>query len=492
MGRTLTNNFSLEYAIEDSIGVLPGSPEWKLLEPNAISAFASAITTVPRSPISKYRQRRKGSVTDLDSSVEFDADLTLAHFRDFIEGFCFANFVGPAIQVPTDVDANSYTVPTGVALVENDLVYARGFTNTENNGLKEVAIGATTTDVPVEETLVVEASVPATQNVSLEVTGFRFASGDLEVDVDGNLTTTIKDFTDLDLTAGQSIWVGGAETVNQFATADDKGYARIITIAANKLTIDKTGQAFSIDAGAAKLIDLYFGQYIKNVGVDDSEYLERSFTFEGAYQNLAAPGPGDAYEYAKGNFCNTVGFELPLADKATMSLAFVGTDTEPPTETRETNAGSPLNPVQTGAFNTSADIVRLRIQDVDETGLTTDFKSITLNINNNVSPEKVLGQLGAKYMNAGNFEIDIEAQLLFTDPDVITAVRENRRVTMDFSIRNDDGAFLVDIPSMTLGGGDREFPVNESILINTTAQAYGDTQFGNSLSVSMFPYVPNF
>ncbi len=488
MARTLTNNFGLQVAAEETLGELPTSPVWYLLEPNAISTFAATITTVPRSPISKYRQRRKGTITDLDSSVEFDADLTLEHFKLFIEGFCFANFVGPVIQVPTDVDADSYTIPTGTALTENDLVYARGFTNADNNGLKEVATGATTTDIPVEETLIVESSIPGTQNVSVSVTGFRFASGDLEVDADGNLITTVKDFTELDLTAGQSIWVGGDETVNSFAEADNRGFARVVSIATNLLTLDKTSQTFLIDDGAAKLIDIYFGQFIKNVAVDDTEFLERSFQFEGAYENL--DDPNDMYEYSKGNYCNTVGFDLPLADKATMSLAFVGTDTDAPSTTRATNADSPLEPVETGAFNTSSDIARLRVQDVDETGLTTDFKSITININNNAGPEKVLGQLGAKYMNVGNFEIDIEAQLLFSEADVVAAIRENRTVTMDFSIRNDDGAFLVDIPSMTLGGGDREFPVNESILINTTAQAYGDTTYGNSIGISMFPYVP--
>jgi hypothetical protein len=185
-----------------------------------------------------------------------------------------------------------------------------------------------------------------------------------------------------------------------------------------------------------------------------------------------------------------VGFDLPLTDKATATFAFVGTDTEPPSTSRAANADNPVVPVQTSAFNTSADIARLRITEVDETGLTTDFKSLTLNINNNVSPEKVLAQLGAKFMNTGNLEVDIEAQLLFTDSDVAAAVRANTTVTMDFAVKNDDGAILVDIPSMTLGGGDREYPVNESILINTTAQAFGDSTFGTSLHVSLFPYIP--
>lgn len=497
MGRTLTNNFSLQYAIEQSIGVLPGSPEWKLLEPNAISAFGSTITTVARSPISKSRQRRKGTVTDLDSGVEFDGDLTLEHFIDFIEGFCFADFVGAEHTVPTAATGGAtdeYTIPAiGSAMTQNTLVYARGFTNSANNGLKVVDSGATTTTIPVTTDLTDEAAIPATQNVSVDVCGYRTATGDLDVDVTAGvvtLTTTTLDFTTLGLTAGQAIWVGGDAAINKFSTANNAGFARIVSIAANAMVIDKTGQTWATEANTTQAVDIYFGRFVRNVSVDHSDYLERSFHFEGAYQNLDNPS-GDMYEYAKGNYCNTVGFELPLTDKATVTFAFAGTDTEPPTDTRETNADSPLVPVQTSAFNTSADIARLRITEVDETGLTTDFKSLTFNINNNVSPEKVLGQLGAKYMNTGNFEIDIECQLLFTNADVVTAIRNNTTVTMDFSIKNDDGAILVDIPSMTLGGGDREFPVNESILINTTAQAFGDTTLGTSLGVSMFPYVPS-
>jgi hypothetical protein len=493
MGRTLTNNFSLAYAVEQSVGVLPGSPSWKLLEPNEINTFGSSITTVARSPISKSRQRRKGTVTDLDSAVEFAGDLTMEHFIDFIEGFLFASFVGAEHTVPTAVTGGAtdeYTVPTmSAAVPTGSLVYARGFTTPANNGLKVVDTGGTTTAIPVTTDLEDETPT-ATQNVSVDVCGVRSAAGDLEIDASGNMTSTTLDFTTLGLTVGQGIWIGGDAAINQFSTAANAGFARVTAIAANLLTIDKTSQTFVTEAGVAQEVDIYFGRFLRNVSVDDSDYLERSFQFEGAYQNLQNPS-GDEYEYAKGNYCNTVGFELPLTDKAIVNFAFIGTDTDVPTTTRATNAASPVVPVQTGAFNTSADIARLRITEVDETGLTTDFKSLTFNINNNVSPEKVLGQLGAKYLNTGNFEIDIEAQILFTEGDVVDAVRNNTTVTMDFSIKNDDGGFLVDVPSLTLGGGDKEFPVNESILLNTTAQAFGDTTLGTSLGISMFPYLPS-
>ena len=43
---------------------------------------------------------------------------------------------------------------------------------------------------------------------------------------------------------------------------------------------------------------------------------------------------------------------------------------------------------------------------------------------------------------------------------------------------------------MTLGGGDKEFPVNESVLLNLTGQAFGDTTLGTSIGISLFPIVP--
>ena len=180
---------------------------------------------------------------------------------------------------------------------------------------------------------------------------------------------------------------------------------------------------------------------------------------------------------------------LPLADKSTVTFGFVGTDTEVPTTTRKSGASSALDPVQTTAFNTSSDIARLRLLQ-DTTGLTTCFKDVTLTLNNNVSPEKCLGTLGAFALNTGIFQVDLEAQVLFTNSDVTSAVRNNTTVTMDFILENGDGAIAFDIPSMTLGGGDKEFPVNESVLVNLSGQAFQDTTLGTSIGISLFPTVP--
>lgn len=508
MGRVLTNNTALQYAIESTeladgvIGLLPGetgapagTPVWYELEPNTYGNIGSTISTVARNPISRNRQNRKGTITDLDSAAEFEADLTFSHFIDFAEGFVFSTFNGSEIFDPASTDTDSYTVVAGSALTANTLVYGRGFTETANNGLKLVDTGATTTDIPVTTALVAET---APSNATVEVAGFRTAAGDLAVTtVSGTqvtITSTANIFNDngLNLQPGAAIFFGGAAAINQFTNSENVGYGRIVSVAndGSQVVIDKTSQTWTTEAAVAQEVDFYVGQFLRNVPTDDAEFLERSFQFEITYPNLANNPSGPAYEYSRGNYCNTLAFNLPLTDKATISPAFIGLDTDPPTTTRKTEAATPIVPTRTSSVNTTQDCARLRITDVDETGITTDFKSLTLTLNNNVSPEKVLCNLGARFMNYGNFEVSAEAQVLFSDAAVVSAIRNNQTVAMDFILENDDGSLHVDIPAMTLGGGGKDFPVNETVLINLTGTAFADPTLNTSIGMTLFPFIP--
>ncbi len=615
MGNVSTNNTGFSYSVESSLGI--ASELWKILEPNDITSYGPEITTVSRLPISKNRQRRKGTTTDLDSTVEFDADLTLDSLIDFIECFVFAKASGnPSYRGFSATAVGSVFEildedPAG-AITTDHLVFTRGWTNAANNGLNKVtavvaavqAIGSLTLSVGVPIALetvtigtrvytwvaepsqpdhvTIGASIPlstanlaaainlsgtegveygqgtiahpdvtavdtvtdvdvtaklygvepnsiattetmtngvwggatlsggingqitvtgavlvdetpaSSQNVTVEIAGIRGATGDLEIDANGDLISTVLDFTTLDWAPGQVAHIGGQATVNRFdgaGSGENFGFARIITIATNLVTLDKKAVPFVTDAGVGKDIDILFGIYIRNVDVDDADYLARSLTFEAAWNNLGSGG-SDEYEYAKGNFCNEVTFELPLTDKATASFGFVGTDTDPPTPTQKTGAATAREPVQTTAFNTTADIARLRITEIDEQGLTTDFKSVSLVLNNNVTAEKVLANLGARFLNTGIFEVDLETQVLFTDGDVLAAIRNNDTVTMDFALQNSDGGFFVDIPAMTLGDGSRDLPLNETVLLNITGEAFRDPVLNTSVSVSIFPFLP--
>lgn len=491
MGRVLTNTVTLQVATESTLGTQPTSG-WKTVEPTSIGKFGPSLTKLTRTPISKNRQHRKGALVDLDSTVEFELDLTYDHMKMFVEGLMFATAKGGTVALATAVTATDYTVPAGLVLPAGTLVFARGFANAANNGLKVVLAASTATAIKVAG-LVVEASPPA--GATVEVAGIQGATADFKI-VSGNLVSTALNWTtDVVgslLQVGQFIWIGDAAgATNSFATAADRGFARVTAKSATTLTLDKKSSTFVDDTGTGKSINVLFGQFIRNVAVDHADYLERTYHFELAYENLDVTPGADKYEYAKGNFANEVTFDFQVASKATMKCSFVGIDCTPPTTTRATGASTATPPVATTMYNTSADFMRLRVTKLDETGITTDVKSMSLTVRNNVTPEKVLGTLGGKYINAGMFDVEAEAQVLFTSSDVIDAMRNNTSVTMEVGVRNDDGGFVFDIPAMTVEGGDKEFPVNQTVIIGMKSMAFQHPTLSTSLAISTFPYLPS-
>jgi len=397
------------------------------------------------------------------------------------------------------VTATGFTVAAGGAIAADTLVVVRGCKNAVNNGLKTVTAGSTGTEIHAAG-LVAEVFA-ANQGVTLEIAGFVGAAGDLKIDATGHLTSTATNFTTGVpgmIQRGQFIHVGDvAGGANSFFTAADRGLARVQAIAANLLTLDKTSATFVVDdgtstgsLGTAKSIYILFGSYVRNVSVDDPDYLERTYQFELAYENLGLTPGTDEYEYAEGNFANQMDFSFQTASKGTMKCTFIGTDTSPPALTRATGGSIAKQPTATEMYNTSSDFVRLRVENADLTGLTTDFKNVTLMLKNNVTPEKVVGTLGGKYMNAGLFEVELDGSCLFTSDLVLAAMRNNATLSMEFCVRNGDGGFCFDIPSMTVEGGDKNFPVNQTIDITLKAMAFQDANLGTSLSLSTFPYLP--
>lgn len=495
MGRVLTNNISLQAAREDSIGVLPVSPVWRELEPNSISNYGKTIRTVSRTPISKTRQRSKGTLVDLDSAVEFEADVTMDSLEDFMEAFAFATATNSdLVWRGANATGTGFTVPALSAgqagkLQSGSLVYARGYAVLANNGLKAISDDALVTET--ELTVAGLSAETASTNAMLELAGLRGASGNLALTVFGTwpsqtatITRTITlDFTTLGLTIGQFIGVGHG--TNKYSSTEPF-YGRITSIAAASITLDRLSAAVVADTGAGEVIDLLFGRFIRNVAADASDYLDVSYTMEAAYPNIGSGG-GTEYEYAVGNYCNEFTLSLPLNDKATITYGFIGSNTEDGTSSRKTGANAPVQPVKKTAVNTTSDVARMVIQEVDGSGLTTDFKSLSISLRNNVSPEKVIGTLGSKYVNFGTLEVAIEAQLVFTSFGVPDAIKNNTTVGFFSILKNDNGVAVFDIPSMTLGGGGKEYPVNESVLLNSTGEAFEDTILGTSIGISLIP-----
>jgi hypothetical protein len=506
MAKVQTESCGFAYAIEDSLGSVGVTTTWKTLEPNDIGSWGAVPVKVARDPISNDRMERKGVNVDVDSTVEFAHDLTKAAFLDFIEGFAFVSALYPYGSGTTRIgvqrsgalfenlsavnSTSSFDHDTlGVTLTAGLLVYTRGFTTSANNAMWEVDSGGSATSTVVTSAPTDETP-GNTANATLEIAGVRGSSGDIDwTYTTKTLSSTTLDFTTLGLSAGQVIHIGGLTSTNQFA--EGTGYGRIVSIAANAIVLDKVSGDLATANGteAGKSIDLLFGAFIRNVATTDSSYSAKSYQFELTMPELGGAGV-DRYQYAKGNYANQVTFNLPLAEKATIDFSFVGQDVEDIVSSQKTNADTPQTVVQDDAYNTTADLARIRLQESDETGLTTCFKSLSLSLNNQVSPEKCLGTEGASDHNVGKLQVRADMEVTFDDEDIMQAITDNETVTMDFILKSDDGGIAVDIPSMTLDGSNLSLPRNETVKISPTGAAFKDATLGYSIGISIFPALP--
>lgn len=513
MSRVLTNNVGLQYAIEASIGVLPGSPQWRLLEPNNIEQLGATITTVPRRPISRDRGRKKGTVTDLESAPSWEADLTLDSFTDFIEGFCFSEFAnvefkfrsGSGVNPPIPT-ASGYTIDAASALLAGKvqwsaggaqtLVYAKGYATAANNGLKVLTadLTATQTNVAVAG-LVAEPSPPA--RADLQVAGVR--TDDLTLTITGSTATLVSaaDITwaSLGVFAGMWIHIGSSTALgavqNAYSTNTVYGYARVASVSGLTLNLDKLDVKLVGGPFGPATVDVLFGRFVRNVPVtanaDDNRYIERSYQVESSYPGLGGVGVTE-FGYEIGNFANELALNVPLTDKAGATWGFVGTNSDDLTATRKTNAANAVAPLRTTAINSSSDIASISTSLVS---LASDvcFKSLTITLLNNVTPEKCLGTLGATFVNSGLFEVNLEAEMLFTNKQIINAIKNNTTVTFACILKNEDGAIAMDIPELTFGEGNRGFPVDASVTVSLTGATFTST-FGHDIGVTVFANVP--
>lgn len=487
-----SNNVQLRGYRESAIGT-PGTTA-VMLEPNAAPDFGNENSLVSRDPISKNRMELAGAIVDRDSKFAAEFDLTMEHLQYLAPLFFLADYNGPNLRTdsepyyPTAVDSTDYTVPADGAITEGRLIYARGFVVTGNNGLKVVAASSDADEIKASG-LAAETCTQPAQNATVEVCGIQFGSGECAIDASGDLTSSVIDCTTLGLTVGQFIWIGGATGgALVFATAANRGFARVTAIAAGKLTLDKTlGGAWAADTGTAKTIQIFFGRFLRNVAVDNADFNRHSTSFEIEFPELDG---GTKYEVSEGNVGDELKLNFPMAAKATMNASFVGTDTLDISGSQLSGGSTARVVVQDDLFNDSNQMIRVRATQYDETGLTTYFKNCSVSFKNNASPLKVLGSLGALDINYGTFMVSVEAQAVFTEPDLLTAINDSTVVTMEIAMRNADGGFVLDLPSVQFGGGKRDMPKNEEVLVNLAGKAVKDGTLGYAASISLFPWLP--
>lgn len=496
-----SNVTGLRYAWEECLKQLPVNPIWYALEPNSYSDFGGSVTTVARNPINPSRQRRKGTVTDLDASGGFNADLTQDSLTDLLQGFVFAvarekattagiNSLAPLAITSVDAD-DGYLAATGLAIFKaGDIILAEGFGSSANNGVKTV-VSAAAGAVDVANPTVDEAAPPA--GARLTVVGHAGVAGDLSIAMNGGLVRLVSagatNFTTLGLILGEWIFLGGDAANSAFS--NNTGFARISAITNGYLEFDKVSWTPQAQAGAGLTVPLFFGTVIRN---ESDPALIRRGTLQ-LERTLGADADGTMSEYLVGAVPNELTINMAQADKINVDMTFVACDAEQRSGAQGLKAGTrPVLADLSDAFNTSNDFSRIKLASVTPGNaapapLFAFATDLSLSINNNVSPNKALGVLGSFDQTAGTFEVGGDLTAYFASIAAVQAVRNNADITLDIIMVKNGAGLLFDIPLLSLGNGRLNVEIDQPITLPLETNA-AESKFGHTLLFQSFSYLP--
>jgi hypothetical protein len=178
----------------------------------------------------------------------------------------------------------------------------------------------------------------------------------------------------------------------------------------------------------------------------------------------------------------------------TIDLAFVATDNEQRNGATGVKTGTRPTLVAEDAYNTSSDFSRIKLSTVDPTDATVDplfayATELTLTLNNNVTPNKAIGVLGAFDTSAGTFEVGGNLTAYFASIDAVQQVRNNGDVTLDIIMVKDNKGLLFDIPLLSLGDGRLNVEQDQAIQLPLETNA-AESTFGHTLLFQSFSYLP--
>jgi hypothetical protein len=343
-----------------------------------------------------------------------------------------------------------------------------------------------------------EASPPSIANI--RVVGFEAATADLDVDNSGTLpaiTSSALDFTTLGIVIGQWVFVGGDLAADQFVNAANNGFKRVRTIAANRLTFDKSDATMVTETGSALDIRLFFGDVLRNE--TGALIKRRSYNVE---RLLGAPDDSSSNiqtEVLVGAVPNEFTLNVPSADLLNADITWMATDNVQRDADTGPKQSSVVAPFVAKEYNTSSDISRIRLSAVSDTdaaptALFAFVTEATISINNNVTPNKAVGTLGAFDVTAGTFAVSGNLTAYFSNVSAVLAVRNNSDVSLDIGFVRDNQGMIFDLPLISLGDGRLSVEIDQPITLPLSTEAASgediDANLNHTLLVTYFNYLP--
>lgn len=478
-----------------------------LFQPIRITSASLAYTpeTVTSNELDATRQIVDQPLVGFSSGGDVPAELSIGNTDILMDGL----FMNPWIRSPEVLNgaswkygsgsaaANRFTAMTATALtftansvlagssvnspatafVAGHLIYVSGLGASNPDHILRVS-ASTATGLTVAGATAV-ASPPVTARV--KTVGFEGVAADISaVTVGGNaLTSTALNFTTLGLTVGQWIYLG----TGNYGFDGFFGWARIGSIAAQRLGLDIVPTGFVANAGTGKTVRGYFTDCIKNGVVEDiSYYIEEEF-------GLTA---GTRYMYHRGQEVNSRAISAETKAIITDTWNFLGADGTPVSAARQANATT-LAPAIGTVLNSSTAVPVMYENGSPVTG-PNFVNSFSFTIENAKRSRDAVGILGAADIGTGRLGVTGTLSTYFGDETYYNKVIANTRTSLTFGF-SDPAATryeIYDMPKVKYSSGAPDVTgIDTDIMVPLEFRALRDLEGGRdyTLMLSRFEYI---
>ena len=509
---------SLAFAKEQSLGVLPSNPPWRLLDPSSYPGeFGAVVEYVEPETVGGGRADEAGKPAGKDVSVNIEVYLRQDELQVFLPGV----FVNHPIETgntnslrPTSTSATLANVTStrfnGTNFTEangwkkesnaNQLVVGTGFAQSANNGLHEItAMTATSLTAAGLE-------AEATPTGTLEACGYvQNGTTKAQISQTGNrVTLTIDGLGDGaagEVQPGTFIHVGGDPTTSQFTSGGspvNTGWARVIDNTATTVICDLTTFEYTAAPSNTNNIQVFVPTRVfkDNIQCDDS--FVSTYAFEQRLGKADTTYPHEQSRLVSGALPNTLELSLPNKAEAKVTMSFMATESE--RRLGDTNDTAPwsgagrLPTDQTSLYNTSFDIKFGQLYRHDSTtthrrrlfGLVSDG---SVSISNNCEALTGWGVYGAWDINLGKLMIDANFNALFTTVEALDLAEEGIPAGVFIVLARGTSGIVVDIPRVTVQASPVDIQVNQPLRVSITNKG-NKSALGYAMSWQYFDYLP--
>lgn len=491
------------FSRENPAGTRPATGYLKLqVNSDGIDGLAGENIEVDRDQVlDPNLTQERGEVIGYQVKPTLKGDLTddwLDIFRELIlrTATKHSGGTGQSEFRPTAVTAGSpasWTVPALGALPAGTLVRYFNPIAAANGGLHVVAAGSDATHVKTADALVAEV-IPANSNVLLCVAGVQGAAADITIDVNGNILSTILDFTTLGLNPGQLCYLGDPTSGAAFTPPlSGAGYFIVGAVAAHQITVVNPTYVVGVDAAAGKTVRILYKSMNTNVPLDPTGangfLMEPTGTFE-----LSEPGVGGSTEFTENGRVgvNKVTLNIPAESKVEVTLEMMGCTRTDPTTVRGAGCANAIAPSRTGIYTTAAKVLGLRLlKQSDKSAINCEVNAATITFDNKASYNPALGRAGAAFVSFGGYLPSLQFSNVYVhDNDLTRDANQNVDVVADMLMKSETGGFGLYFPMTKIRKPKKAYKKGTNVTLNLDVRPNRDPATGILYSLSQFAYLP--